>query len=439
MTYREATEYLLGTINESISRRQPQRLERMATLLGHLGNPQLRYKTIHVGGTSGKGSTATMLAAALTASGKHTGLHTKPHLTSMTERARVDGRALSEEEFAAILESMQPAIDATTSESGRPSYYETLLALAFVAFEQRSVEIAAIEVGIGGTLDGTNLIAPEVSIVTNVGLDHTEILGETLEEIARDKAGIAKPFVPLVSDARAPGRAVIEAVCAQVGAPFFGVDEHATLSRRPGARYGQSFAVHTGEAVYELSLPVLGGFQQRNAATAIVALERLRPELRPSVADVEQAFAGLVIPGRMEFFPAFPGVVFDVAHNPDKAQNLAEALAETFPERRFSFVVALSESKDAVGVLRPFFKLSASFIFTSFEAPGRTAASPQRLLNIAEQAGISARAIADPIEALAIARRNADASHVVVVTGSTYVVATLRDWWLANVGERSRN
>jgi len=439
MTYKEATEYLLGTINESVSRSHPQRLERMATLLRHLGDPQLRYPTVHVGGTSGKGSTATMLAAAFTASGKRTGLHTKPHLTSMTERVRLDGRPLSEEEFAAVLESMLSAIEATAADIGRPSYYETLLAIAFVAFAQENVDVAAIEVGVGGSLDGTNLIQPEVSIVTNVGLDHTEILGETLEEIARDKAGIAKPGIALVSDASEPARAVIQSACLQAGAPFFGVGENATLTPRPGERYGQSFAVRTAEASYELSLPVLGGFQQRNAATAIVALERLRPELRPSVGDVERAFATLVIPGRMEFFPGFPGIVFDVAHNPDKARSLAAALAETFPDRRFAFVVALSETKDAVGVLQPFFNLSASFVFTSFDAPGRTATSPQRLLNIAERAGISARAIADPIEALAIARRNADASHVVVVTGSTFVVATLRDWWLANVGERSRS
>ena len=439
MTYQEATEYLLGTINESISRRYPRRLERMATLLRHLGEPQLRYRTLHVGGTSGKGSTATMLAAALTASGKRTGLHTKPHLTSMTERARIDGRALSEEEFAGVLESMRPAIEATAGEMGRPSYYETLLALAFVAFEVAKVDVAVIEVGVGGTLDGTNLVAPDVSIITNIGLDHTDILGETLEEIARDKAGIAKPGVPLVSDAREPGRGVIQRVCEQVGAPFFGVADHTSIDPRPSERYGQSFAVRTDEATYELSLPVLGRFQQRNAATALLALERLRPESRPSVEEVERAFAGLVIPGRMEFFPAFPGIIFDVAHNPDKAENLAQALAETFPERRFSFVVALSEMKDAVGVLRPFFELSASFVFTSFEAPGRTAASPQRLLNIAQQEGISARAIADPVEALGVARRNADASHVVVVTGSTFVVATLRDWWLTNVGERSRS
>lgn len=290
----------------------------------------------------------------------------------------------------------------------------------------------------GGTLDGTNLVAPEVSIVTNVGLDHTEILGETTELIARDKAGIAKPGVTLVSDAQGTSRAVIERACGIAGAPFVSVFERATLAARPSAPYGQSFDVTTEAGTYRLSLPILGRFQQRNAATAIVALEFLRPALRPSIDAVERGFAQLVIPGRMEFFPGFPGIVFDVAHNPDKAQSLADALLETFPGRRFAFVIGIGESKDAPAVLRPFFELPATFVFTTFDAAGRSAERPQRLANIADRAGATARVIGDPIEALAVARRQADGSHIVVVTGSTFVTALVRDWWLEHVAERSR-
>jgi dihydrofolate synthase/folylpolyglutamate synthase len=438
MTYESATDYLLGTINETASRRNPLRLDRMQAFLRELGDPHLRYPTIHVGGTSGKGSTSTMIATALTASGKKTGLHTKPHLSSMTERARIDGTAVSEDGFAELLGEMMPAIEATAHEHGRPSYYETLLALAFVFFARREVDVAVIEVGLGGRLDGTNLVHPEVSIITNVGLDHTEVLGNTVEAIAADKAGIAKPGVPLVSFASGGARAVIEEACARAGAPFFGVPEHATIRTRPSEPYGQSFAVTTERGDYELSLPILGGFQQLNAATSIVALERLGPELRPAIADVERGFAQLVIPGRMEFFPGHPSVIFDIAHNPDKAASLAGALRETFPDRRFVFVVGIGESKDAPNVLEPFFGLPASFVFTQFETPGRTSARPQRLANIAERAGFGARTIGDPVDALAIARRSADGAHVVVVTGSTFVTGLLREWWLEHVVERSR-
>ena len=275
--------------------------------------------------------------------------------------------------------------------------------------------------------------------MTNVSLDHTEVLGETTAEIARDKAGIAKPGVPLVSDASGATREIIEATCLRVGAPFISVGERASIVARSGELYGQSFDVTTRDATYSLDLPVLGRFQQRNAATAIVALETLRDDLRPTPAQVESGFANLVIPGRMEFFPAHPAVVFDVAHNPDKARGLAEALRETFPGRRFTFVVAVSDEKDALGVLTPLFELPSSYIFTAFELPGRVSMRPTRLANMAEQRGFSARAIGEPVEALAIARRSADGADVVVITGSTFVVGTLRDWWLANVAERSRH
>jgi dihydrofolate synthase/folylpolyglutamate synthase len=438
MTFGSATDYLLGTINETVSRRNPMRLDRMQAFLHHLGDPHLRYPTIHVGGTSGKGSTSTMIATVLTAAGKRTGLHTKPHLASMTERARIDGTAISEDDFGALMAEMMPAIEATAADHCRPSYYETLLALAFVYFAQREVDIAVIEVGLGGRLDGTNVIRPEVSVITNVGLDHTEVLGDTHEAIAADKAGIAKAGVPLVSYATGAARAVIETACAAAGAPFVAVGEVATIEPRRSEPYGQSFAVTTATGTYELALPILGHFQQANAATSIAALEQLGPGLRPTIADVERGFTQLVIPGRMEFFPGHPSVIFDIAHNPDKARSLAVALRETFPDRHFVFVVGIGDTKDAANVLRPLFELPSSFVFTQFETPGRTSERPQRLANMAQIAGRSARTIGDPVDALAVARRASDGSQVVVVTGSTFVTGLLRTWWLEHVVERSR-
>jgi dihydrofolate synthase/folylpolyglutamate synthase len=330
---------------------------------------------------------------------------------------------------------MMPAIERVAAEHGRPTYYETLLAMAFVAFDRAGVDVAVIEAGIGGRLDGTNVLQPRVAIVTNVSLDHTDVLGETTAEIARDKAGIAKPGIPLVSDAQDPdARREIEAACAAAGAPFIAVDERASIVDRGGERYGQSFTVTTPEATYELSLPVLGPFQQRNAATAICALETLAADLRPTTQQVADGLSRLVIPGRMEFFPSHPSIVFDVAHNPDKAAHLVAALRASFPDRRCSFVIAIEQSKDVAEILRPFAELGGSFTFTTFEGvAGRTAVRPQRLSSIAEGLGVWGRAIADPVDALAVARRSADANEIVVVTGSTFVVATLREWWFANV------
>jgi folylpolyglutamate synthase/dihydropteroate synthase len=232
----------------------------------------------------------------------------------------------------------------------------------------------------------------------------------------------------------AAARREIEDECALVGAPFVSVADTVTVEPRRGERYGQSFDVITPFDRYELSLPVLGTFQQENAATAISALERAGDDLRPTRAQIEEGFARLVIPGRMEFFPSHPSVVFDVAHNADKTGHLVEALRSAFPDRRFSFVIAIVESKDVAPILRSFAGLPATFSFTSFfGVPGRTAIRPQRLASIAEELGIWGRAIGDPVDAFSIARRNADANDIVVVTGSTFVVATLREWWFANV------
>jgi dihydrofolate synthase/folylpolyglutamate synthase len=437
MQFAQAQAYLLGTINETASRRTPNRLDRMIALLEALGNPQARYPTIHVGGTSGKGSTSTMAAAALQAAGKKTGLHVKPHLSSVTERARIAGLAISEERFGEILGEMMSAIESVAAVHGRASYYETLLALAFVYFAQEQVDIAVIEVGIGGKLDGTNVLHPLVSVITNVALDHTDVLGDTPAEIAADKVGIAKPRIPLVSDVTdRAARAVIEEGCRVAGAPFVSVRDTVKLAVRSGERYGQSFSVTTPEATYDLSLPVLGSFQQRNAATAIRALEFLPAGLRPDRADIEMGLSRLVIPGRMEFFPSHPAVVFDIAHNPDKAAHLAAALRETFPDRRFALVIAVGQSKDAAHVIEPFIGLPGTFTFTSFETDGREPIRPQRLASIARELGVWGRAITDPVEAFSVARRNADAEDIVVVTGSTFVVSTLRDWWLTHVANR---
>jgi dihydrofolate synthase / folylpolyglutamate synthase len=406
-SYAHAEAYLLGTIDETVSPRTSYKLDRMRDLLRQLGDPHRQYPTIHIGGTSGKSSTATMVAAALQAAGRRTGLHTKPHLRSMTERARVDGRPVAPERFAALLDAMMPAIERTTARHGRPTYYETLLALSFLHFAREGVEVAAIEVGLGGRLDGTNVIEPVVAAITSVGYDHTDVLGSTIEEIAFEKAGIAKPGVPLVLAAVPPrAREVIERYAAEVGAPVVHV-------RGP----------------YDLPLAVLGLFQRYNAATAVTVLEQLRAELRPSRDAIARAFANLAIPGRMEIVASNPSVLFDVAHNEEKAAALVASLRERFPGRRIHYVVAVSESKDAIAILRILAQLPSTFTFTSFSASGRRAIPPARLSTMAESFGSWGRVIGDPAEALTVARRISGAEDLVVVTGSTFVVAGLRDWY----------
>jgi dihydrofolate synthase / folylpolyglutamate synthase len=430
-SFRAAAAYLVQTIDETVSRRTSYKLDRMLAFLRELGDPQEKYPTIHIGGTSGKGSTATMISAALQGAGKRTGLHTKPHLHSMTERARIDGEPIAQDRFASLLDRMMPAIERTASQHGRPTYYETLLAVAFSYFAEERVDVAVIEVGLGGRLDGTNVIHPVVAAITSIGYDHTDVLGTTLEAIAREKAGIAKPGVPLVlAPVPADARAVVERYAAEVGAPVVHVADVVSIATESSTdARTQTVVLKTAHAGYRLAMPVLGIFQRTNAATAVAVLEQLSSELRPTPDAVAKGFAHLEVAGRMEFFSGSPAVVFDIAHNAEKVESLVASLHERFAGHRMHFVVAIGESKDARSILEILSGIPATFTFTSFVATGRRAMAPARLALMAESLGHWGRAIDDPIEAFTVARRTAAIEDVIVVTGSTFVVAALREWF----------
>ncbi len=431
MTFEEAQRYLLGLIDETRSRRNPG-LERMRALLSALGDPQDAYPTIHVGGTSGKGSTATMIAAVQNAAGFRTGLHVKPHLQSVTERASIDGTAIPPERFAALLDEMMGLVEETAASHGPPSYYETLLALAFTYFAREGVDVAVIEVGLGGRLDGTNVILPEVAVITSVGFDHTEVLGETLEAIAAEKAGIVKEKVPVVVGADRPEAiAVIEDVARKKHAPLIHVDDASQIAVQDGDE--RRFEVTTARAAYDIRLPVFGSFQRRNARTAILAVEALQPPLRPSVEAVERGLGRVAIPGRMEVLAGTPTIVLDIAHNAEKAEHLAAALRERFPDRRLRALVAIGERKDAAAILQALAPLLDSLVATSFSAVGRQAFEPQRLLAIARALHVPARAVDDPLEAFHAACAQSEAGDVLLVTGSTFIVAAVRQEAIACV------
>ncbi|MBV9056272.1 MAG: bifunctional folylpolyglutamate synthase/dihydrofolate synthase [Candidatus Eremiobacteraeota bacterium] len=431
-TYADAESYLMDTIGEVASPRTSYKLDRMRALLRELDDPQRAYPAIHVGGTSGKGSTVTMVAQALASAGKRTGVHTKPHLHAMTERAAIDGVSVAPQRFAELLAEMMPALDATAARYGRPTYYETLLALALTHFARERVDVAVVEVGLGGRLDGTNVLTPAVAAITSIGYDHMDVLGDTLEAIAFEKAGIAKRGVPLVLAAvpRA-ARRVIERHAGEVGAPIVHVDDavEVVTAPSPDSRAARVIAT-TARARYAFDFPLLGGFQRKNVATAIAILERLPAQLRPEPGNAIEAFSRLSLPGRMELIAERPPLVFDIAHNVEKAEALVAALRESFPRRRIHYVVAIGETKDAAGIIEALARVPGTFTFTSFATAGRTPIAPARLATIAESLGTWGRAIPDAAEALRVARRMAAADDAIVVTGSTFVVAELRQWRL---------
>lgn len=300
-------------------------LETTRELLAAVGDPHLQFASIHIGGTNGKGSVATLVAEALRLHGVRVGLYTSPHLVSFRERVRVDGVPISREAVAAWTEHLRPTIDATEA-----TFFEATTAIAFADFAARGVEVAVVEVGLGGRLDSTNVITPLVSAVTHIALDHQKYLGDTIEEIAREKAGIAKPGVPFVIGERDPALAALLAQAAN-GPPS------SALSPPP------SSVVIPPDEEYRGPLGLLGPHQRRNAAVAARILAALPKPLQPDEGTVAEAFAATRVAGRFDRRGKW---LYDVAHNPDGMRTLTAAVRHLGPARPIHALVSILGDKD---------------------------------------------------------------------------------------------
>lgn len=305
MSYPAALEYLFPRTTQI-----KFGLETTRALLAAAGEPQLCFPTIHVAGTNGKGSVATLIAGALEAGGWRVGLYTSPHLISFRERIRVNGVSISEAAVSAWTAHLRPTIEATGA-----TFFEVTTAIAFADFAAREVDIAVVEVGLGGRLDSTNVITPLASVVTHIALDHQKYLGESLDQIAREKAGIAKPGVPFVIGE--PRSELVE-VLLRAGAEQVG----------PAGEFRP--VIVPPDAVWDAPLGLLGTHQRRNAAVAAAVLEWLPEPFRPPTAVRDAAFARARVPGRLDRRGRW---LFDVAHNPDGMGALVEALG-VLPLRR---------------------------------------------------------------------------------------------------------
>lgn len=307
-------------------------LDTTRTLLAALGDPHLMIPAIHVGGTNGKGSVASLLASALGEMGWKVGLYTSPHVVSFRERMRVAGIPISEEAVAMWTARLRPLIE----EHGA-TFFEATTAMAFADFASRGAEVAVVEVGLGGRLDSTNVLQPLVSVVTKVEVDHVKYLGDTLELIAGEKAGIAKPGAPFIIGEARPE--IVEVLCRE-GQRYVGaLEPDARLDARPVPP----------DAEWKGALRLKGAHQRRNAAVALAALEALPPTWRPDAAAVERGFAEAFIAGRLDRRGRY---LFDVAHNPDGVRTLAAALAALGAPGPMHAVVAILGDKDWPEMLR---------------------------------------------------------------------------------------
>jgi dihydrofolate synthase/folylpolyglutamate synthase len=330
-------------------------LERIRALLESVDNPHERLRAVHIGGTNGKGSVAVMIASVLQSAGYRVGLYTSPHLVSYCERIQINGAPIAEDEFAHIADELMPIADAMAD---KPTQFEFMTAMAFLYFLRQKIDIAVIEVGLGGRFDATNVITPMVGVLTNVELDHTDLLGETLEQIAWEKAGIAKRGVPLVTGERKPNALeVIARECAVVGAPL--IPARQRVRRTDFTWEYQEFEVWSEGKV---RMKLLGGYQRENLNVALEALDVLRQSLEIPQEALVRGLEQASWPGRFEVVQREPYIILDGAHNPHAARALREDV------RRYRERYALHKSALLFGVLRDkAYQTMAEILFPDFD------------------------------------------------------------------------
>lgn len=431
MNYEAALAYIDTFINSERSpdfSRQARfyNLERISRLLAHLGDPHRRLKVVHVAGSKGKGSTAALIASILTHAGYKTGLFTQPHLITPRERCRINSRLISEAEFAEYVDRLKPSIEAMTElESiGRVSFFEIYTALAFTYFADNAVDFAVIEVGLGGRLDATNVVDPLVSVITPISLEHTAILGDTHEAIAKEKAEIIKPNRPVILAPQLPeAQAVFEAVAADRDAPMDEVGRDIHLKRKDRSINGQTLDLTTPLVSYrDLFLPLLGEHQAFNAATAVGCIERIRQEgYKVSQTSIYNGLKEVRWAGRMQVVGRSPVILLDGAHSPTSAEALCKAIREVFHYRRLILVVGLMRDKDlqAIGkVLCPF----ADEIITTqaFDNPRVTPA--EEIVGAWSEIGTIFHVCPNVREAIPLAQSIAATSDLICIAGSIYIV-----------------
>ncbi|MBN2216085.1 MAG: bifunctional folylpolyglutamate synthase/dihydrofolate synthase [Pirellulales bacterium] len=439
----QAADYLLHRVNyervsQSADFTQRFKLDRMRELLHRIGSPESGIPVIHVAGTKGKGSTAAMIAAVLTDAGYRTGLFTSPHFERVEERLMVDGAACSGDELVGLVERVRPAVEAMDRraehhggpDDDRPTYFEVLTAMALDHFARRAVDVAVLEVGLGGRLDSTNVAQTVVSVITSISLDHTAQLGDTLEAIAAEKAGILRPGVPLVSGVTRPApRAVIRQLARRIGAPMIeaATDFETVVPDSPTAD-GPFDYYRRGEAEYRgLRLAMPGRHQTANAAVALAVIDELR-KIGWNVPEsaVRSGLARAVCPGRVEILDARPTVVLDVAHNRASVEALVEVLAERFAGRRKWALFAAAADKDLRGMLDVLLGAFDEVVFTRFLENPR-AASPEDLARLAgEQTGRTYPIYPSPAASWAWLTNRVQPDDLICVTGSFFLVTEIR-------------
>jgi len=431
MNYQEALDYILSFADYERSPRSGVvwDLARIERLLERLGNPQDAARSIHVAGTKGKGSTAAMIASILTRAGYRVGLYTSPHLLSFTERLQADGRPVAEDAFARLTDVLKPEVEAVNQlgDLGELTTFELLTALAFTYFREIKVDYQVLEVGLGGRLDATNVVKPKICVITSISFDHMDVLGDTLTQIAGEKAGIIKPGSVVVCSPQFPeAMDVIEKTCRERGARLIRVGAEVTWHKGDFSPEGQSFRLMGLEREYELNIPLLGEHQLENAATAVAAVEVLAG--MGAKVSPEHIAAGLEKvhwPGRLQILQSKPWVIVDSAHNAYSVKRLAEALEQYFSFDRVILVLGISSDKDVAGIVAEAASLTGDIIVSSSRHP--RAVAPAVLVNEFSKWGVVPQVATSVASAMKLALARATPGDLICAAGSVFVIAEVME------------
>ena len=435
VTYSTAVSQLLQ-LGHELATQQKFELDHMRRLAAALGNPERRFPSVLIAGTNGKGSTAVTLASIVQAAGYRTGLYTSPHLVEINERIRINQESISDPEFAMMFDRVEAAAKALVERGDlpwHPSFFEMLTAMMFEYFASAGVEVAVLEVGMGGRLDATNIVDPCLSVITDIDFDHQKFLGNTLPEIAHEKAGIMRPGGTVVLLPQHPqvnntlGHEIVERNARPVSAvknmpPVTPGMEEARAAAEPLGRNRFPLELMGQEVL--IDFPLSGRHQLRNLALAITAAEELnRCGFKILPQHVEQGVGSTRWPGRFQVLPAtesYPEVVLDVAHNPAGAWALRSALSTFYEDRRLTFIFGAMRDKAIVEIAKILFPLAESVVATRAGTP--RAASPHEITELGAPTDTEIVEEDSVAAALACARELAGVGGVVVITGSIYIV-----------------
>jgi dihydrofolate synthase/folylpolyglutamate synthase len=432
--YQNALDYLYSFVDFSMQKSvtySPDRfkLERMQTLLASLGNPQDKYPVVHVAGTKGKGSVCILCTSALIQAGYKVGLYTSPHLDDYAERIQINNEFIPHADFAALVDEIKLYVAAIPE----LTTFEITTALAFLYFARQNIEAGVIEVGLGGRLDATNVVKPKVSVITSLSYDHTMLLGETLTQIAGEKAGIIKTGIPVVNSPQTEeAQLVIERVAKEHFSPLIQVGRDWLFEPVSHSLEGQTLRVWSSVANPEsstlLSTSLLGAHQLANAATAYATLQVARQQgIKINEKNIHEGFSRAFWPGRFEIVQHTPPVILDCAHNRDSAAKLCLTLEEYYPEKSVVLIFGASEDKDIQGMLDELMPKVTDLITVKSFHP--RAIDPDKLVEMAKNYNRSVHCVEHIPEAIEKALQTVGKGQLVVITGSIFVVAEARKFW----------